>query len=633
MMSRSAALVRVAATAVLCLSTPFAVSQEDCSRPYGETIPSGARRISVTYEDGNPGWWWEIYNWVDGNNDDRIDPGDYFNFRDVQTGTFECPGPSVMKLVHDQPWHETYGTSGETWYYITGTSPGSEPNFYIYRTKDFASFELHMPAFAVSRIVDSQSGDYQEIVDEKLFVNGRWFSHLMKPQLYFDPTHSRNPSKGRRIYISFTACQESTNDYQDASVFLVQMDEVDFVRWHTISDPLNPPSGTDWRFADPRRYLDFVQWYFYRQGNASVGTVYHDGGWAAGHLVPSSGKQHPQDLGASPPEPSQGLQGASDGQLEQRLKGWAFVGPGMSATFDWVMPETFMERDSYVYFDPQRSSNDPWKRVMFYTWSDRNSTNWADRWRWGNRIAAHPMLANNIQFNANYSTIPMAYGINNCNRVKIDGNGDWWNGNFDAANYMRADGGIAEAPAVLYIPEVDRYYMFYCRNAWNSTTYQIVYRKTEPGQPLSSLQIGWTQSTLPEEVLVRNVASDANRKPIRNAADDGWEQYDHDRGHADFTTSFGTPSAFTITSGSGAEYPYIAFAVRMDYHCDELGNPKKSGKRTVFFKELTIEDVGTGKLKELVLQPIQPGSPSATEIDRQANMAVFRIPYCRQQGL
>ncbi len=567
---------------------------QDCSQPFGETIPNGAQRITANYVPSAQGWWWEIYNWKDraGAADQLIDPLDDFNFRDSITGNYELPGPSVMRLA----------ANGETWYYLTGTNGENSglANFLIYRTKDFASFRLHMKAFSSADVL----GVGQRTENGKLFLTNHgvptWYYHVEKPNLYFDPTHSGD----RRIYLSFTGAKESTDIYNRMSEYLVQMPQSAFLSWHGIPNPeywyVDGP-----RFADKRIQLDFQQWYFYKVG----GTEYYDGGYSVNHEVPTSG------------EPGE-LVGPNCGDLVQREMGfahrWCEGGEEVEAH-----PQTWMERDGTVFFDPNKGNLDPWKRVIFYTWNDRNpSVPWA---HWGNHIAAHPLRPNNIEFDETYATLPIADATNTNNPVSVNGllrN----NGSLNNGLGIRADGGIAEAPAVVYLPETDRYYVFYSRNSWYCSAYQIVYRMTEPGQPLSSLAINWQDPDVQEYVLLRNAVWNGTQ----------WVGKNYMTGTPQ-RVSFGTPAVFWITSGSGATYPYLATGVKLDYNVDENGNPilndqgqyAPTGLRTVFFKELTVESVNTGKLLELIFDPTNSAQIQA---EPARDIRRFRIPYCRMQG-
>lgn len=543
------------------IELPQAVGQ-NCSQP------AGATRIDDNYQPSGAGNWWRIVNWSDTNNDNFVDTSDAFNFSDAN-GMMELPDPTVMKLT----------ANGETWYYFTG-SPGSElSNFPIYRTRDFSTFELHMLTFDPVNSYNSN----QWVNNGKLHINGTWYVHMVAPHLFIDPTHTPGPN--RHIFLGFTGVQQATNYTQDSSIFLVRMKQGEFLAWK--NEPNKYGAVNLRRFADARSGFGWQQWYYYKQSNGPGGPYLYDGGLSAGHPVPASGRP------AS-------LRGPSCGQLEERWRGHGHRCIG--AAF-------FMERDGFEYFDPQLSSNDPWKRVMFYVWKDANGD--VPYSKWGFHIAAHPLLANNIQFNKNYETFPVAFNRNTNNTMWINGE-ELDNGSIGLdltppqyGLQEREWGGVAEAPSVLYLPETDRYYVFYSRNAYDAAAYQIVYRMTEPGQPLSSIAMTWGDPDVPEYILLRT--------------NNAWRFRDANAGAAE---------AFMITDAQGVSHPYIitGFKLDRDYDVSHQG----TNKRTLFFKELTVANISTGRLVQLRESHESIPVNSLTKAQAQKDMRVFRIPRCRE---
>jgi hypothetical protein len=243
----------------------------------------------------------------------------------------------------------------------------------------------------------------------------------------------------------------------------------------------------------------------------------------------------------------------------------------------------------FVFIDPNRTSSDPWKRVMLYNWNDAASN--LSFAHWGGHIAGHPLLHNNIQFDKNFETKPYAHARNSNNQV-----GGKYNGTVDINQQQWTGGGIAEGICAFYLPETQRYYLVYSRNTWDSAAYQLVYRMSAPGAPFSSLALpSFENQTIQEHVLLR--------------AHDYTSGGEANFGHCDF---------FTLN-----DKPYLIFHMKPDYQRWLVGGQWQTGfagGRTAFFKELTVENVSTGKLKQLY----------ETHADPARDARLFRIPVCRQ---
>ena len=239
-----------------------------------------------------------------------------------------------------------------------------------------------------------------------------------------------------------------------------------------------------------------------------------------------------------------------------------------------------MAQNSFQYFDPNLANAHAEKRMTIYDFKSQT----------GLQLGMHPMLENNIQLDANRSAEVVAWSTDLDNRI----NG-WVNGVVDKNGGPWSGGGVAEGSTVFYLPETNRYYLLYARNTWDSSAYQIVYRMTEPGQPLSSLELDAALGPPPNEhVLLRS---------------DGYAQVNR--------ANFGGCKAFKINDAStGQDRQYIIFNAKLDYYATPGW---WTGFRTVFFKEITVENVSTGKLLQL----------SESSSDPRSNVDFFTIPVCR----
>ncbi|MCC7389654.1 MAG: hypothetical protein IT431_12895 [Phycisphaerales bacterium] len=554
---------------------PAAAPGQNCGQPPGATL------INDLYQpDPVSGTWWRITNWDDTNGNKLInthtDPAqsDFFNFTDSAGTMLQLPGPTAMQLT---------GPDGQTWYYFIGAQV--EPdigNYRIYRTQNFSDFDLFMKAFDPHGETLYQNSQW--ISNGVLHLNGNTYKSLLAPQLFIDPTAT--PGDSRWIYLSFTAAQDSPSGdgIGDSSVFLVRMKQSEFLAWAAQPDKQGDVDMR--RFADVRSGVGYQQWYYYKLSNGPVGPYLYDGGWAAGHPVACSGSPY-------------SLLGPNCGQLRTRLSGWAHRCVGAAY---------FMRRDGFEFFDPWLSNGDPWKRVMLYTWEDANDD--VAHQNWGIHISAHPLLSNNIQFDRNHTTVSIAFDRNTNNKLLI--NGAWLDNGMVAINTQtqglqeRYWGGVAEGPSAIYLPETDRYYVFYSRNAYNAASYQIVYRMTAPGAPFSSIAMTWGDPNVSEYLLLRT---------------------------HDFTTyrdaNPGTGKAFVITDAGGTDHAYLAMGFKLDRNAGAM-----TDARTLFIKELTVADAQTGLLVQLQestrvglnLKPIS----QLTATEARADMRIFRIPKCRQ---
>jgi hypothetical protein len=517
--------------------------------------PAGATRINDSYAADAAGNWWLINNYQDnGPADGYINQNDTFNF-------VLSSGGGVISLadINFMKYTSAYGT----WFYITGTS--TTQNFRIYRTQDFKSFEYHTLAFDNL----NQNGSNQFVTGPYMSLNGQLYANMWGGELFVDPLEAPGPNK--KVYLAFSATK-NTQDVQFGTCYVVSMAESDFLSWHSRTW-----SGDGPRFADTR--LDATakpRGYYYTADNSTTGAHIQDGGYSKGYNIPSSG-------------PWDELNGPNCGQLEMQ--------PRFGCQFRCQGSAPYAAVDVNVFFDPNLAATDPWKRVLFYAWTCGSSdTNQFDIW--GNNIVAHPLMAGNLQVNSSYASIPVAKARNINNPV-----GSLYNGTEDDRGNQWAGGGVAEGPAVFYLESTKRYYMVFARNVWEATGYQLVYRMTDRGAPLSSIILpGWfTDDTAPEKVLLR-----ANNYTQAGPASSGG-------GYA----NYGGANAFTLYPDTSGKNPttYLAFHVKFDYDTT-LGVP--SYNRTCFFKELTVENYDTGELVQWKL-----GSD-----DPRADITRFRVPIC-----
>lgn len=537
-------LLRIRIPLCLVLLAPALCGGASAARAQNCTPPSGATRVDDNYNPSATGNWWRITQYEDSNSDQQIDALDYFNWRYGNGLPVKLADPTVMKLTSE------YGT----WFYVTGTWLG---NFPIYRTQDFRTFTFHMYAFDEQNL--NGSNQWRDPVEERLYINNKWYENLWAPHLYIDPTHGTGPYQ--TIYLSFTGSESSTST-NDQSVFLSALRRSEFLAWHTK----NPVTDDGGRFDDARLGSWGPRWYYYNPTNSPGSPYYYDGGFSVGRAVPTSGAPL-------------WLTGPGCGWLEARLRGWAHRCHGAVS---------FMTLDSAVFFDPNRDSADPWKRVFLYNWVDANAD--VPFWQWGNHIAAHPILTNHFQLDQNFSAIPMAMCRNTNNKVSgLD------NGTVNVSQQAWEWGGVAEAPSAIYLPQTNRYYLIYSRNTWDSAAYQVVYRMTAPGATFSSIQLPWfLDAGIPEQILLR--ANDFTAGGLAN---------------------FGGAEAFTVKDSSGTAHPYVLFHCKLDY---EFAPGVFTGRRTFFMKELTVANVTTGQLVQL----------KETSTDPKADIRLFRIPRCRE---
>jgi hypothetical protein len=545
--------IAIAAAFVLC-HLPTAKGQT-C------VAPPGAVRVNGNYTPDPNGDFYLITQYADANVNGKFDFGDSYSFTDPSTGQpVQLADPSVMAVT------SSYGT----WFYITGTSSPTS-NFSIWRTQDFVTLTLHMRAFEAH----GGFGSGQKVCGDRLAVKNSpyiypfWqcsgdvnYERLWSPQIYVDPTEQ---GSARNVYLSFTAAPGPNGDTNYLSCFVAKTSLANFLAWHNWN-----PNSDGPRFADQRSqwFAGPIQWYHYTHNNTDSGTVKHDGGYSLGRNIPCSG----------------------DSSLVKAGCGWLELRNPLGLSYRCHGAAPWIFQDSGVYFDPNRASSDPWKRVLLYNWQDASWSIDFNLW-WGNHIASHPLAANQVRLNNAYSAIPVASNRNTNNKV-----GSLDNGAADINNQQWEFGAVAEGATAIYLPDTDRYYLFYARNYWASSSYQIVYRMTEPGQPFSSLILpgGFLDRTAQEYVLLRS---------------------------STYTTpggrNFGGADAFMLRDDTGVQRPYLMFHVKLDH---ETVPGSWTGRRTIFVKELTVENPTTGRLRQL----------HESHADPRRDIRKLLIPRCRQ---
>lgn len=242
-----------------------------------------------------------------------------------------------------------------------------------------------------------------------------------------------------------------------------------------------------------------------------------------------------------------------------------------------------MYNDVSVYIDPMLPHDHPWKQSILYNWShNRQDTPFT---QWGVHIAATP-LSSWIRTNKNYSAIPVAASINYNNPI-FDINGVWQpNGAMSISGTQWPGGGVAEGGTVLYIPLTQRYYVFYSRNTWDTSAYQIVYRMTAPGAPFSSIALpgGFADLNVPEHVLLR-------APHLIGGGQNFAQPHGFALNHAD-----------PPPSGPAGKF-MLAIHAKLHY---ETQPGVFTGRRTVFFKELTVANPTTGELMPLSFNSADP---------------------------
>lgn len=578
-------LLGVAAAA--CAASPPAALAQPCG-----ILPK--ERTNAAYVPDAAGEYYRIYNWL---NDSaapteplEADENDYHNFTYCASSldpTQYIVGPHIRladpTVLQINEWFYITGTNGEDFFRPPSSSAPTDINFLIYRTKDFANFELHMMAFAPNDIGVASEQYIAWGPDQATLHlnNGKWFTRLWAPHLYMDPTQGGSDPF---VYLTFSAVEKGFED-GDHSIFHVRIRRSKFLEWHN-KDPLLDDGI---RFADQRAGLGWQAWFCYRLPDANGNLrSYFDGGVAAGAnlLIPNTAtidmlgtlcgvpgyttlqrKYYDDPPSCDPPTNPRGFE-----HNEATC-------PNIQAAILTI--------DPFVFIDPKLPDNHPWKRVLIYNWDGRKGCRNDE---WGNHIAAMPLGSTQFYFVETESAIPLAAAKNRSNRnFAKDAAGHWqWvdNGAMTGSGYRWGWGGVAEGATAFYLPETDRYYLVYSRNTTDSAAYQIVYRMTEPGEPFSSLALSsWNDMDAPEHMLLR--ATDLTDPT-------GW--------------SFGHPQYFEVIDCNNVVHPYLAFFAKLE----------GSTQRTVMFKELTVEPDGSGRLKQLY----------EVNFDPSRDIRFFRMPLC-----
>jgi hypothetical protein len=570
--------------ALTSVTAPSALAQCD--------LTTDKIRVDDFYQPDTSGAFYLLHNWTDHAVPGFVEPkeadvDDYYKFTE-----YNCPTP---------PGKETLGPpigmadptvlQIGSWFYVTGSTDdaAADSNFKIYRTQDFNTFQLHMLAFDPNNL--NSSG--QQVVSNTLYLNnGKWFTRAWAPQLYMDMSvGGADPF----VYMVFTAVEKgvegpSTND-QMHSCFHVRIRRSKFLQWLSIPNPMTSDGP---RFADRRYGLGWQAWHGYQIGN-----VWHyDGGSPLAYLVPST---------ATPAMVNGGTclntwQTLAQKFIQQPVPPYATYAHGF--VHDCAPGQSMagaMSIDPYVFIDPSVPATDSaWKRIMLYDWdADSGTVNDA----WGNHIAAMPVTSAQFAFDPAFTPFPVAAAKNTTNKIFGFHYPSWqWlnNGEVSEVGTYSPWGGVAEGACAFYLPQNHRYYLLYTRNPTRSAAYEIVYRMTEPDHPFTDLALSsWNDTTTPEHLLLRS--TDQQRAG-------GWSF-----GHCDFFQ--------VLRCGDATLYPYLVFHVR-------ALNPGSTnpGGRTVFFKELTLEDdafpatsrPASGRLKQLY----------ECSLDPSRDIRTFRIPVC-----
>jgi hypothetical protein len=554
--------------------------------------------INAQYGTTGPLTFYKVPNWVDlpedGTDAPEPDASDNYIFT-ACTGVI--PGSAQFRIgPRAFTGDPTVLQIGE-WFYVTGTnsdaivgppagSHSPDVNFPIYRTRDFMSFELHMFAFGRT---DNGTASYQYIdwmvEPPRLHLNGnKWYTALWAPQLYMDPSVVNTDPY---VYMNFSAVENGTYAAGDHSVFHVRIKRSKFLEWLT-KNPYTDVTG--YRFADKREASAPWQASFGRRGWGNV--MYYDGGGcvAGAPVIPSSASA--LLLGGGCP-----TQAPMTPQTDQSRK--VIRLPLATVNTNWGFQHnhqpvlaSVLAIDPFMFIDPNPLATGVWRRTLIYCWDDRHGLTPLSTW--GNHIAGMPAGPSQYVFDSSATALPFAANRSSYNRLfAYDLDAQTWgfldNGALAGRNRWR-NGAVGEGPTVFWLASTNRYYLVYGRNTVGGPSYQIVYRMTEPGQPLTSLSLQtWDQDTnVPEHMLLR--ATDHTRSG-------GW--------------NFGGPEYFEIQAGDSTVYPYLAFHAQPD----ALGQPS-TPVRTVFFKELTLEPDGSGRLKQLY----------ECSFDPSRDIRFFRVP-------
>lgn len=540
----------------------------------------------------------------------------------------ERPGQKHQPIIIADPSVLRMTWQGETWYFITGTSGAPDTrtrltgdlvvdsnqdelallgtqlaNFVIYRTKDFYHFEPHMLAF--NEFTQGQPAGPRRSNTVLHVAGDRKFIGLQSPCLYLDPAYPDD------IFLTFTAVEYEAGEtapdfatdelawrqsiFNNTSVFLTKMSLTEFMGWRC----------ENWYTFQGPRFTYGPAWYYYYYS----GLYRADGGSLVGHAVPSSGPPQHYDGSTGPLEPRLTTDPIGDHQDPP----WAGRGWGHKA---WSTSHTWMAEGSYFFLDTKLGAvPDRW---LIYDWNDAKGASGNTPGdlnpkftndNWGNAIAAHPLASGDepfirpFVFDHNYTTMFIANNRSNYNPVspcltycvkngRANDNGlNWW------------WGGVGESSCAFYLASTDCYYLLLSRNGASTAAYQVVYRRTSPGQPFTALNIGSsTDFTKPESVLLRGLYYNWYRDPVPPPPP---------AEPPPPPASYGSPTYFEMVDAEGGTIPYIAFHARLE----------GSQRRTIFFKELTLSGNDLIQLWEGRDSP-----PS-----KQASIDYYRIPWCRPE--
>lgn len=523
---------------------------------YGQNclVPPGAVRVDDNYQLSPTGNWWLIDNWRDtGSSIGKYDESDYYNFKLLNGTKLWIADPFIMRM-------ERTAVPGEFWYYISGTNDGF--NLPIYRTRDFVQFQTHMTSFDNS----NRNGSNQERVAGGMRIGPVTYNQVWAGSMMMDPdAGGGNPP----IHMSFTARDSRTTRPDDHTLYHVAISKQNFESWHSM------PSGSDGpRFGDYRYAFPGVNWFGYEINGVGTGWRY-DGGHAKNRAIPTTAPWQNK--------------GPACGQLMERE--WGLLHRCMGSI-------TAMYLESFFFVDPQKAPGASWRQVFLYTWCDKDAS--ISREHWGQHVAAASISVSPPRMSESTDILAMGFAKNQYNgefTTRIDGTPGYVdNGSLDSNGNENSFASWAEGVAAFYNENNNRYYVLYSRNRFDGPSYQIVYRKTQAGQPFTSLAMTyWADKTVLERVLISGspgTSVDA------------------------YANNFGHGEVFWIRDhASNKKAYYLVCHATLD---DLDGNLATEPKRTVFFKELTFDPV-TGDIVQLC----------ECSNDPRSDVNKFRIPVCR----
>lgn len=351
---------------------------------------------------------------------------------------------------------------GRPTFYMTGTCDDyNTRNFAIYKSNDLRDWCWHMAAFPFPA-----SGQLPSI-------NGRRFDHMWSPQLYISPNDPNT------VYLAFAAVEEvplpdgtgtttvpvapyesgscgitsRTEATQYVTSMVCQMPKANFV---AASHQFGSSSGT---------WDDYQPAYYTYTKNNGAGSYNYDGGemQGAGSDIPVTG--------------SMWMWGPYCGQADRYV--WGFNHRCHQAAA-WIGDAPF------VAFTQGTK-----KPYLFYTWTAYTGPAGSLNLVNGNNISMFPMLNDEFRMDAYGTILHAAYrsnvndptgaalpaGVKNGCSARVTTGSPQLVRCHASGNYP---GGVAEGPSLWYEPSNQRYYVFYSRNTWDSSDYQICYRKSAP---------------------------------------------------------------------------------------------------------------------------------------------------------